>query len=474
MLFSSIIFLIVFLPVVLFFNTITPKLLKNSFLLLFSLLFYAWGEGAYVFLMLISIVINYSIGLLIEKYKENKLGKIFLTLGIIINIGLIVYFKYANFIYDNIHQLISSGNESQPLYIHLPIGISFFTFQSISYLIDVYRKETVAQKNPINIGLYIALFPQLIAGPIVRYTDIVKELAERKIDIGLFSSGVTRFVIGLSKKVLIANSVGAVADQVFQLPINELSTSVAWLGIICYSLQIYFDFSGYSDMAIGLGRMLGFKFLENFNFPYIAKSIQDFWRRWHISLSSWFKDYLYIPLGGSKNGIFRTYANLIIVFFITGLWHGASWNFIFWGLLHGAFLIIERIGFNKILLKLWSPLAHIYTLLVVVIAWVFFRIEDIDTAFLYVFKMFGYQNIISNEFSLTYFTNSFNLLMIIIGIITSTKVLHFIPNYFNKNANSIIKFGYQFIQIILLLALLTSCISELASGTYNPFIYYRF
>lgn len=476
MLFSSVIFIIIFLPIVLIGNSLIPRSLKNSFLLLFSLLFYAWGEGVYIFLMLASIIINYIIGLAIEKSRNNNLDKITLIAGVIINVGLIVYFKYVNFIYENFVEIFSNNiNQTKDLNIHLPIGISFFTFQSISYLIDIYRKDTIAQKNPINIGLYIALFPQLIAGPIVRYTDIVKELTHRKFDAQLFSSGVIRFVIGLSKKVLIANSVAEIADKIFNLPLSDVTTPIAWLGIICYTLQIYFDFSGYSDMAIGLGRMLGFKFLENFNFPYIARSIQDFWRRWHISLSSWFKDYLYIPLGGNRGSAYRTYFNLIFVFFITGLWHGASWNFIFWGMFHGSFLILERIGLGKILAKLWTPIAHIYTLLVVIIAWVFFRIEEIDTAFYYVLRMFGQGDNITYYFGLKSFTNNFNIMMMIVGVITATRALHFIPNYFKSlNILDPKKIIYNFFQLIILVILLASCLSELASGTYNPFIYYRF
>ncbi len=476
MLFSSIIFLIVFLPIVLLSNLATPRIFRNSLLLFFSLLFYAWGEGSYIILMLISIVTNYGIAIVIDKYRNNKLDQYILITGVTINIGLIAYFKYTDFIFQTFYGLTSiNDDEFVSLGIHLPIGISFFTFQSISYLIDVYRKDVVAQKNPINIGLYIALFPQLIAGPIVRYVDIIKELTNRKVDVSLFTSGIKRFIIGLSKKVLIANSVAQIADEIFELPLSEVSTSVSWLGIICYSLQIYFDFSGYSDMAIGLGRMLGFKFLENFNFPYIAKSIQDFWRRWHISLSTWFRDYLYIPLGGNKGSIYRTYFNLITVFFITGLWHGASWNYIFWGLFHGFFLIIERIGFNKVLLKIWRPLAHVYTLLVVVIAWVFFRIENIEVAFSFVLKMFGFNNSTSYEYNLTSFTNNYNITVLIIGVIVSTKILYFISDYFNSIKNKgLIKNSYYAIQIFLLTVLLASCMSELASGTYNPFIYYRF
>ncbi len=475
MLFSSIIFIILFLPIILIGHTFLPKKLKNLFLLLFSLIFYAWGEGIFVLLMITSIIINYGIGLAIEKLRDKNLDQLTLIIGVIINISFIVYFKYADFIYSSYFDFLGNNTPSNDLNIHLPIGISFFTFQSISYLIDVYRKDTIAQTNPIKIGLYISLFPQLIAGPIVRYTDISKELSKRKLDLNLFTSGINRFIIGLAKKVIIANTLASICDKIFALNLTDFSTPIAWLGIICYTLQIYFDFSGYSDMAIGLGRMLGFKFLENFNFPYIAKSIQDFWRRWHISLSSWFKDYLYIPLGGNRKNNTRTYFNLIVVFFVTGLWHGAGWNFIFWGLFHGFFLILERLFLGKILNKIWSPFSHIYTLLVVMIAWVFFRIEDFDIALEYVFKLFGQGGPFMSIYHYSHFINNYNLMILIIAILSSLKLLKVFHEYINRLFFKIrLKNLLTFFKVLTLMILLCCCLSELATGTHNPFIYFRF
>ena len=331
MVFSSATFLFAFLPVVLIGVLITPRAARNLFLLFMSLFFYAWGELYFVALMLVSIMMNYLVGGAIGRSgKGTETARLWLTVGIVINLALLGYFKYANFLVENWNLLtVQLGLEPfDHRDVHLPLGISFFTFQAMSYLIDVYRGDAEHDRNPINIALYIALFPQLIAGPIIRYHDVYQQIRTRSLSVDLAYSGLTRFICGLAKKLLIANPLGEVADQIFAINGNDLSTPVAWLGILCYSLQIYFDFSGYSDMAIGLGRMLGFRFLENFNYPYIASSVQAFWRRWHISLSNWFRDYLYIPLGGNRAGLFRTYCNLVIVFFLCGLWHGASWNFV--------------------------------------------------------------------------------------------------------------------------------------------------
>ncbi|MCJ7713136.1 MBOAT family protein, partial [Candidatus Bathyarchaeota archaeon] len=348
---------------------------RNFFLLLASLIFYAWGEGILVLLMLFSISINYIGGIAISYFlkKNIQISKVVLGLTIAVNLALLFYYKYANFIVENLQELgVFTGYKQASIF--LPIGISFFTFQGISYLVDVYREETIVQRKLFHLGLYISFFPQLIAGPIVRYHDVAQQIVQRSITVSLFTEGIIRFVRGLAKKVILANNAALIADQVFSIPASQLSISSAWLGIICYTIQIYFDFSGYSDMAIGLGKMLGFNFKENFNYPYISISIQDFWRRWHISLSTWFRDYLYIPLGGNRKGISKMYRNLVIVFFVTGLWHGASWNFIFWGLFHGSFLILEK---SKILnTKNWPiALQHLYALIVVMVGWVFFRAE---------------------------------------------------------------------------------------------------
>ncbi|MGD8338870.1 MAG: MBOAT family protein, partial [Desulfobacterales bacterium] len=381
MLFSSIIFLFQFLPLCLLLYFLAGKRLRNLLLLIASLVFYAWGESYYVLLMLVSILVNYLCGLMIDRYRGRQAARGFLIAAIAFNVLSISVFKYANFLVDNLNTLLSQigAGPIELAPIHLPIGISFFTFQAMSYAVDVYRRDAPVQRNPLNIGLYIALFPQLIAGPIIRYHDIAAQLIRRRVRLDDLSYGIERFVVGLGKKVLIANQVAIIADQVFSFPYETLTPGVAWLGVLCYTLQIYFDFSGYSDMAIGIGRMFGFHFLENFNYPYISRSIREFWRRWHISLSSWFRDYLYIPLGGNHRGPLRTYLNLLIVFFLCGLWHGASWNFVIWGLLHGLFLVIERLGFEKILNRWWSPLRYLYVMLVVCTGWVFFRAENLSS-----------------------------------------------------------------------------------------------
>ncbi|MGB0390011.1 MAG: MBOAT family O-acyltransferase [Salibacteraceae bacterium] len=393
-----------------------------------------------------------------------------MRIGVVFNLILLGIFKYTNFFVQNINGILPADKAMNFEKIILPIGISFFTFQSISYLVDLYRGEVKVQKNIIKLSLYISLFPQLVAGPIVRYYDIAKDLTNRNHTLELFKSGVIRFVIGLSKKLLIANVMARLADEIMILPANELDAFTAWIGIIAYTLQIYFDFSGYSDMAIGLGRMFGFKFLENFNFPYISSSIQEFWRRWHISLSTWFRDYLYIPLGGNRLGVSRTYLNLGIVFFLTGLWHGASWSFVVWGLFHGTFLIIERLGFNQVLSKN-KVLGHIYTLLVVMIAWVFFRIENIGDAIAYIQLMFTGNSNVNLNFMPTYE----QWLFMGVGL------------FFSFNGVKLLKqFSYKYLQFethpvtselvktTVIMFLFLYCIMALSSNAYNPFIYFRF
>ena len=328
MVFSSLIFLFLFLPSVLFLYYIVDKRFKNLVLLIFSLVFYAWGESVYILLMLVSILANYIFGILVSINSKVRYKKLFLTLSVLFNLGLLGYYKYTNFFVENINYFFNKNNAIPN--IVLPLGISFFTFQAMSYVIDVYRNDTEVQKNPLNLALFISLFPQLIAGPIVRYQTIAEQINKRTVTLNSFLSGVERFCIGLFKKVLLANNVGFVADQILNMNYNELSVVSSWIGILCYTTQIYFDFSGYSDMAIGLGRMFGFEFLENFNYPYISRSITEFWRRWHISLSTWFKDYLYIPLGGNRKGEFKTYRNLFIVWILTGLWYGRCGSFVAW------------------------------------------------------------------------------------------------------------------------------------------------
>ncbi|RLD46299.1 MAG: MBOAT family protein [Bacteroidetes bacterium] len=472
MLFSSTIFLFLFLPITIIAFYLVKGSFKNLVLLIASMVFYAWGGVSYTAILIISILFNYLFGYLISQKNQSKL---FLGIGVSFNLLILVVFKYTDFIVQNINKFSSSikfDPINQPNII-LPIGISFFTFQAISYLVDIYRKEVVYQKSMVNLALYISLFPQLIAGPIVRYHDIAKQLVKRTFSLSKIGEGVERFIIGLSKKVLLANSFALVADKVFASDYSNLSTPTAWLGIIAYSFQIYFDFSGYSDMAIGLGKMFGFDFLENFNFPYISKTIKEFWRRWHISLSTWFRDYLYIPLGGSRVSVNRVYLNLLIVFTLTGFWHGASWSFLFWGLFHGFFLIIERLGLDKLLSKLWIPFQHIYALFVVIIGWVFFRVEYIRDAFYYIGKLF-YSDV-SDKVWQSYFDFEF-IIVFVVAILGSSNFFPWLHSFLNKFAgkNSIINNVGVFIYVLLLLLLFVVSSVVLLTDSYNPFIYFRF
>ena len=447
------------------------KNFRNAFILICSLFFYAWGEHVLVLLMIASICMNYLVGLGIShaiKVKSVFLQRIALTTGVSLNLLVLIYYKYANFIVDNLAE-IGFEDSTDVGNIALPIGVSFFTFQNISYLMDVSRKEVEGQKNLLHLGLYISLFPQLIAGPIVRYADIYKEIKSRLITSESFAEGIKKFIRGLGKKVIIANNTALIADKAFAISPEDLSTPLAWLALVCYTLQIYFDFSGYSDMAIGLGKMLGFNFKENFNYPYIALSVKEFWRRWHISLSTWFRDYLYIPLGGNRKGNVRTYVNLIIVFFITGLWHGASWNFVVWGLFHGAFLLIER--FNPYMLPdRFLFLKRIYLILVVMIGWVFFRIEDFREAVEFIQVLFSFKS--GTDYSPLIYLNPYTLTVILLGLVFSTPVRLRLASAITsrvKYPNWVARgsfFSYNFIFLYT--------IAELAQSTYNPFIYFRF
>jgi len=483
MVFSSPIFLFGFLPLALILYFLSPRIVKNYSLLACSLIFYAWGEVFYLALMLVSIISNYFVGLLIHKSQTSShysnLPKIWITTGIVINISLLGVFKYANFICDNINAVLSIVNiptiDLEP--VHLPLGISFFTFQAISYIVDVYKKEVPAQKNIFNLALYISLFPQLIAGPIVRYHDIASQIIKRTHSIDKFASGVRRFIMGLAKKMLIANSVGVIADSVFELGGDELTLPLAWIGIIAYSLQIFFDFSGYSDMAIGLGKMFGFHFLENFNYPYISTSLREFWRRWHISLSTWFRDYVYIALGGSRRSPVRVYINLLIVFILTGIWHGASWNFLIWGLFHGLFLATEHAGFSKVLKKVWRPITHLYLLLVVVVGWVIFRSDTIPQALSYMKSMVSVSNLHTSTYRYSLVLSYETLSALIIGIIICTPIFPKLKSHlektFENNTMKMFLFVY-FPQTAILVALLIISSSKIAASTYNPFLYFRF
>lgn len=462
MLFSSLVFLFIFLPATIFFYYISPRKLKNLVLLVCSLFFYSYGEPRYIFVMLIFILVNYWLGLLVDKYRgEKKIAKFILTLSVVLNLSMMGYYKYANFLIQNINTIFDS---SLPiLNIVMPIGISFFTFQGLSYVIDIYRGHGKVQKNPLNVALYISLFPQLIAGPIVRYETVEEQIQHREESLLEFSRGIERFVLGLSKKVLIANSVGLIADQAFGTPISELSVTFAWIGILSYTAQIYFDFSGYSDMAIGLGRMFGFEFLENFNYPYISKSITEFWRRWHISLGTWFRDYLYIPLGGNRVSKLKFFRNIFVVWFLTGFWHGAAWNFIVWGIYYGILLIIEKLFLGKYIEKLWSPLQHMYTMVLVMFGWVLFRANTLNYAIKYIYTMMGFNCTSLIDSKAIYYISEY-IAEITIAIITSVPIYPLIDS----------KIDGCFIKPIIIMVLMIICVIYLITSTFNPFIYFRF
>ncbi|MGQ0828485.1 MAG: MBOAT family O-acyltransferase [Bacteroidota bacterium] len=417
---------------------------------------------------------NYYLG----KWIDKKGTRLPVAVGVGLNLLILVIYKYSNFLVENLNLILGMFNIDAISIkkIRLPVGISFYTFHSISYLIDVYRKENKVQKSFVDLALYISLFPQLVAGPIIRYKDIASQFTKRVLNTPQFQLGIQRFIIGLAKKVVIANSLGFSADMILNLDSSQLSTATAWFAIICYTLQLYFDFSGYSDMAIGLAKMLGFDFLENFNFPYKAKSIREFWQRWHISLSNWFRDYLYIPLGGNRVSERRVYFNLFIVFLLTGLWHGPSWNFVIWGLIHGFFMIIERLGFDKILRKL-GFLQHIYTLLIVVIAWIFFRVETFDKATVFLSSLFSTNS--GSIYTLDMFLNRENIFALVLGIILSVNGLSWalkkMVQTSYKIADSIhtIKI-FRTIKSLALVVIFIYTSLNVISGTYNPFIYFRF
>jgi len=471
MVFSSTVFIFLFLPLVLGIYFLLQNKLRNLFLLLASLFFYAWGEGLLVLLMMSSIAVNYVVGMVISTSKDKHrpiVSQILLGVGVGLNLLVLAYYKYIHFIVENLESVGLHFNIDISG-VTLPIGISFFTFQSISYLVDVHRGTVKGQESVVNLGMYIALFPQLIAGPIVRYVDISKEIENRRVTPALFKTGITRFLTGFAKKIIIANNVGLIADKVFGGPVDELSSPLAWIGILCYTLQIYYDFSGYSDMAIGLGKMFGFNFKENFDHPYISRSVQEFWRRWHISLSTWFRDYLYIPLGGNRKGRLRTYVNLLIVFFLTGLWHGASWNFIVWGMFHGFFLILERLNLFR-LPERFNFLKRFYLLLVVIVGWVIFRAEDLGYAIGYIETLFAFTK---GTYEYPYlFLNTYTLMVIVLGVLFSAPLRAAAVKYLAMrlpNRNWAFAMEHVIYVSLFILSLL-----ELAQTTYNPFIYFRF
>ena len=467
MLFSSVSFLYYFLPITLILYFVSKDKYKNIILLLASLFFYFYGEPKYTVLMLISAFSAYIHGILIEKFREKGYSKLFLVSGLVVSLGILIVFKYMDFIIKNINYI--SNSNITLLRLVLPIGISFYTFQGLSYIVDVYKKDAKVCRSFVDFATYVCLFPQLIAGPIVRYTTIEDELKNRTHSFDKFAYGVNRFVVGLAKKVILANNLGMIVDIMTKS--NEKSVLSYWMVAIFFSLQIYYDFSGYSDMAIGLGRMFGFDFLENFNYPFISKSIKEFWRRWHISLSSFFRDYVYIPLGGNRVSRGRWIFNLLIVWSLTGLWHGDSWNFILWGLYFALLLIIENLFLQNILSKLPALIQHIYAKFFIIISFVIFNNENIKDLWSSLYNMFNFRGLdLYNDFS-TYYLKSYTVLLIV-SVIGATPILKNIIQKINKNVT-----GQKVISIInpiLNIVLLVVVTAYLIDGSFNPFLYFRF
>ena len=498
MLFTEPTFLFLFLPLLLALYFATGSRAHASYanwlLLVASVIFYATGGGAFTWLMLASIAFNYTMAIAVDRAHGTPAATQRLAFAVTVNLIVLGVFKYANFFVDNVNAVRSLAGDS-PLVVPrvlLPIGISFFTFHAISYVVDVYRRDATAQKSPVHAALYLLLFPQLIAGPIIRYRDIADQLARRIVTVDDFAYGVRRFILGLAKKVLIANVVAGPADKIFAMPFAELSTAHAWLGVVCYTLQIYFDFSGYSDMAIGLGRMFGFRFPENFRWPYVADSVQAFWRRWHISLSSWFRDYLYVPLGGNRISPVRTYVNLVTIFFLCGLWHGASWNFAIWGLWHGLFLVIERLVSRRQQtppatrdavtraadvepgILNWPIWPHVYTMLVVMIGWVFFRAETLPGAVAFLKAMAGFTVAAPTPYTVGWYLTPELWLALVAGAIGSTPWVPALRARWATTDQPEGSWRLQFVSTTMLMALLFASILQVAARTYNPFIYFRF
>jgi alginate O-acetyltransferase complex protein AlgI len=485
MVFSSPIFLFLFLPVVLALYLVLPGGLRvrNAWLLFFSLVFYAWGEPVFIFLALGSTLLNYLLGLWLDGTADPARRKGVVALAIALNIGLLAFFKYTNFAVANVNSVLSALGRA-PLHVPhvlLPIGISFFTFHALSYIIDVYRKKWPAARNPADVALYIFFFPQLIAGPILRWRAIAPQLSQRVITGAEFAEGVRRFVGGLAKKMLVANVVAVPVRDIFGLPANQLSGPVAWFGVVCYSVQLYFDFSGYSDMAVGLGKMFGFKFLENFRFPYVSQSVSDFWRRWHISLVTWFHDYLLVPLRGQGCSERREYVNLLIVFGICGLWHGASWPFVIWGLYHGVFLVLERTRFGTLVGRLPRPLRHIYALLVVLLGLVLFGSETFTQAAELFRAMFGFAAASATHQPLARYATNQVLWSLMAGCLFSAPLWPWIKTQCQRLGAAaprplqpLTNFAGYLLESALTVILFLISAAWLAGGTYNPFIYFRF
>ena len=468
MLFSSMTFVFMFLPIVCATYLLARKELQNYILLIASILFYAWGEPRYLAIMILTILVNYIGANYISRSHNAMHRKLLLIATIVVDLSFLFYFKYFNFVMDNINQIFHT--QINFIDVVMPIGISFYTFQALSYVVDVYRNEVKAQRDIYKLALYITLFPQLVAGPIVKYHDVDEQISDRTVTFDKVAYGVKRFIVGLAKKMLIANTLGAVADKIFVQPVENFDALTAWIGAIAYTLQLYYDFSGYSDMAIGLGAIFGFKFLENFNYPYISKSITEFWRRWHISLSTWFKEYLYIPLGGNRVSKRRNLFNLFVVFLATGVWHGASWNFIFWGLWHGAFIIFEKItGWHKKDGGLKINIAqHIYTMFAFVIGWVMFRADNMAYAWDYLKNMFGLISEHKITYKLPYYIDNIEIITFVVAILCAMPIFRGMleVKYERKILRTIIN--------IWLIVLFVLSASSIAASTYNPFIYFRF
>ncbi|MBK9760669.1 MAG: MBOAT family protein [Flavobacteriales bacterium] len=477
MVFSSPVFLFQFLPITLLLVLLAGnRRAQNTVLLIASLLFYFWGEGAFVLLMFGTALFNFLCGLAIERTRSPRFV---LAIAVAANLATLIWFKYANLFAVSLNALLAHWELPSLVLdpIHLPIGVSFFIFHSLSYVIDVYRGDAKAQRSPGIATLYIALFPQLVAGPIIRYHDVAQQFTDRTVDMSGFSYGIRRFIIGVAKKVLIADQCARIVDSVFKEAPETVTMSVAWLGIVAYAVQIYFDFSGYSDMAIGLGRMLGFRFLENFNRPYIARSLREFWKRWHISLTNFFRDYLYIPLGGNRAGGARTYLNLLLVFFLTGLWHGASWNFVVWGMIHGFFMVLERLGLGKLLDRAPRLVGHVYTLVIVLTAWAFFRIENTAGAMRFAVAMW---NPNAGDALLTYpslYLSNATFLALAIGVLGSLNMhawagrVFKLPDFTSECPPRGVS---AYVQLAGMILLFVGVAMQVASSTYSPFIYFRF
>ncbi len=501
MVFSSLLFLFRFMPLALLIYFIMPKKMKNAILFIISLVFYAWGEPVYVVIMLFSTVVDYINGALVSKYKikgDMKKARFFVVLSVIINLGLLSFFKYIDFFINNLNVIF--GLAIPVTNLPLPIGISFYTFQTMSYTIDVYRGDAAYQRNIISFGTYVTMFPQLIAGPIVQYKTVDEQLRNRKITSDTFSDGIMRFICGLGKKVLFANNIGLLWDEISVLPLARISVLSAWLGITSFAFQIYFDFSGYSDMAIGLGKMFGFDFNENFNYPYISKSITEFWRRWHISLGTWFRDYVYIPLGGNRCGRTKHIRNILVVWALTGIWHGAGWNFALWGLYYGLLLIIEKYFLGSILDKCPSWVNHVYVILLTWIGWVFFAFDNLGTAIRYLGVMFGINaTSIADNSALFYFSQYAFILAILIFASTDLpkKIYAFFvsilrkraltsqdngntgsssdnPVYPADNRDIAVSLPNQLLRSAYVIVVTLFVVAYLVDASYNPFLYFRF